>query len=425
MKVTTSLENIKSFGGLNFVISEFDTLEFPKLITDSLGKRSISCQYEFSDMIKSLWSIFFAGADCAEDLQNHLNADFQMIDNLNFPSADTVLRLQKDLATKKEFHLSKNNIVNEINRHEKLNELNINLLLKTNQLKKSHFYDLDFDNQLIACEKYDAKKSYKMKNGYFPGVASIGRNIVYFENRNGNSNVKFKQNETLENTFKLLNNSEIKIDRARMDCGSFTQEVIEIVEKNCKKFYIRAQKCADLSTQIKQIANWEKVRIGDKLVEIASMEYKPFKKEKSYRYVIQRETNKTGQTTIETGDNFIYRAIITNDLLLDSKGVIEYYNQRGASEKIFDEMNNDFGWNNLPFSFLEENTVFMILMAMCRNFYLYLVDKFAKKLNFIENTFRLKKFIFRFVVVPFKWVKIGGQKTLKLFTDKDYSPILN
>ena len=94
-----------------------------------------------------------------------------------------------------------------------------------------------------------------------------------------------------------------------MDCGSFTQEVIETVENNCLRFYIRAQKCADLTTQIKQITTWEKVQIGDKMVEIASIEYKPFKKEKSYRYVIQREANKTGQTTIETGDNFIYRAI--------------------------------------------------------------------------------------------------------------------
>jgi len=32
-----------------------------------------------------------------------------------------------------------------------------------------------------------------MKKGYFPGIATIGKNIVYLENINGNSNVKFKK----------------------------------------------------------------------------------------------------------------------------------------------------------------------------------------------------------------------------------------
>jgi hypothetical protein len=101
-----------------------------------------------------------------------------------------------------------------------------------------------------------------------------------------------------------------------------------------------------------------------------------------------------------------------------------FYNQRGASEKIFDELNNDFLWKNLPFSFLNENTVFMMIMAMCRNFYLAIVENFSKKLDFIEPNFRLKKFIFRFVVVPYKWIKKGGQKTLKLFTDKSYERLV-
>ena len=80
-----------------------------------------------------------------------------------------------------------------------------------------------------------------MIHGYFPSVASIERNTVYFENRNGNSNVKFEQHKTLENIFTLLKTNNIKIGRARIDSGSFTQNVIEKVVSNCKTFYIRAQ----------------------------------------------------------------------------------------------------------------------------------------------------------------------------------------
>lgn len=120
------------------------------------------------------------------------------------------------------------------------------------------------------------------------------------------------------------------------------------------------------------------------------------------------------------GDRFIYRAIITNDLETSDTDVIKYYNQRGASEKIFDELNNDFLWANIPFSFLEQNTVFMMLMAMCRNFYISMLHTMSTKVSFVQTTIRLKKFIFRFVVVPSKWVIKGGQKTIKLFTDKPY-----
>ena len=47
----------------------------------------------------------------------------------------------------------------------------------------------------------------------------------------------------------------------------------------------------------------------------------------------------------------------------------QFYNQRGTSERTFDMQNNDFGWEHLPFSFMKENTVFMILTALIRNFY--------------------------------------------------------
>jgi len=88
-------------------------------------------------------------------------------------------------------------------------------------------------------------------------------------------------------------------------------------------------------------------------------------------------------------------------------------------------MNNDFGWKNLPFSFLQENTVYMILMAMCRNFYLIILEKISQKVSFVKSNFRLKKFIFRFVIVPFKWINRGRQKILKLFTEKQYHLLLN
>ena len=424
MKITTSTDNIKSFGGLNFITDEFDKLQLSKLITQHLGTRSLQAEFSYSDIIKNLWAITFAGGDCAEDIHTNLKEELLQIKNLHICSPDTILRVQKQLSGLKEIHISKANSVNEFSKHSKLNALNLDMLVSSSVLTLGQLYDFDFDNQFISCEKYDAKKGYKMKEGYFPGIATIGKHIVYFENRNGNSNVKFKQADTLQSAYDLLKNKGINIDRSRMDCGSFTKEIVEVVKANSNRIYIRAQRCEELYNQLKQVKEWKTVRIGLFDVEVCSIEYAPFGEEQTYRYVVSREKNSTGQTDVFSSDDFTYRAILTNDKDSSSQEVIEYYNQRGAGERIFDEMNNDFGWKNLPFSFLQENTVYMMLMAMCRNFYLIILDKISKKVSFVKSNFRLKKFIFRFVVVPFKWIKRGRQKILKLFTEKPYHLLL-
>lgn len=61
---------------------------------------------------------------------------------------------------------------------------------------------------------------------------------------------------------------------------------------------------------------------------------------------------------------------------MSEEEVIRFYNARGASERNFDVQNNDFGWAHLPFSFMNENAVFMLLTAMIKNFYLKNGDVF-------------------------------------------------
>ena len=90
---------------------------------------------------------------------------------------------------------------------------------------------MDFDHQFIETEKYDAKMTYKKFTGYSPGVAVIGDLIVGIENRDGNANVRFHQQDTLERIFSNLESNDIHIKRARMDCGSCSREIVG--EGNC------------------------------------------------------------------------------------------------------------------------------------------------------------------------------------------------
>lgn len=424
MKIQKISSNVSPFAGISFVNYEFDKIGMSQLIDNELGARVKTVGFLYSDIIKNLCNVFFSGGDCAEDIQTHFGKHLKSIPNNHVPSADTILRGIKEVATKNSIFTSTQGNKYDFNINAKLNNLNIKSLLLTKQLKKETYYDFDYDNQVIATEKYDTKYTYKHTKGYFPGVATIGNKIVYIENRDGNANVKIEQASTLTRAYNLLNGNGIKINRSRMDAGSYSKEIIEVVASNSKLFYIRANKCAELYRQIREIEKWETVEINYKIYEVASLPFTQFFEEKKCRLVIMREKSDDNQIDMFTGDTFIYRTILTSDWQSTEKEVVEYYNQRGNSEKLFDVMNNDFGWKHLPCSFMNENTAYLIIMAMAKNFYNYFVEKVAIVFEDIMPTTRLKRFIFRFITVAGKWIYTGRQWVLKLFTDRPYETLL-
>ena len=52
--------------------------------------------------------------------------------------------------------------------------------------------------------------------------------------------------------------------------------------------------------------------------------------------------------------------ILTNDYEFSAREIVEFYNLRGGKERIFDDINNGFGWNRLPKSFFPRKYVFFI-----------------------------------------------------------------
>jgi len=424
MKVQKISSNVSPFAGISFVNNSFNETGISQLIDNELGTRVKTVGFSYSDIIKTQFNIFYSGGDCAEDIQTHLGKHLKSIPGNHVPSADTILRGIKELSTQNTGFTSNQGKTYDFNINTKLNLLNIKSLLLTRQLKKDSYYDFDYDNQIIATEKYDTKHTYKHTKGYFPGVATIGNKIVYIENRDGNANVKLEQVSTLSRAYNLLKENGIKINRSRMDAGSYSKDIINEVASNSKLFYIRANKCAELFRQIIEIEKWERVEINYKIYEVASIRFTQFFEEENYRLVIMRKKSDDNQIDMFTGDTYIYRSILTNDWQNTEKEVIEYYNQRGSSEKLFDIMNNDFGWKHLPCSFMNENTVYLIIMAMAKNFYNYFVKKVAKYFEGILPTTRLKRFIFRFISVAGKWIYTGRQWVLKLFTDKPYEALV-
>lgn len=112
----------------------------------------------------------------------------------------------------------------------------------------------------------------------------------------------------------------------------------------------------------------------------------------------------------------IYRAILTNDHDSAEERVDDKYIQRGVCEKNFDVQNNDFGWAHLPFSTMEDNTVFMLFAAMLKNSCQYLPDKACRVFHRIDMRSHLKRFVFSFIVVPAEWGHVARQWTLDIYT---------
>ena len=420
MKIQNLKTAVNPFSGISLVNYYFNKSGMSQLIDKELGIRVMRTGYQYSEIFRNLTNVFLSGGNVIEDINTHLGDHLKSIPGNNVPSADTVLRAIKELTTENIVYTSDNGLSYNFNINERLNRLNIRALKLTNQLKAGESYDFDYDNQVNANNKWDAKKTYKKNKGYFPGIATIGNKVIAVENRDGNANVKFKQEDTLERIFTLLKSEGIKIDRSRMDAGSYSKRIVNTADRYSELFYVRANKSANLFEQINSITDWETVEINYKDYQVASIPFTQFYEERNYRLVIMREKSSDTQLDLFTKDTYIYRSILTNDHQSTEKEIIEYYNARGASEKIFDEMNNDFGWKHLPFSFLNENNAFMIITAMIKNFYNFFVAIVAEKFDDIKPTTRIKRFIFRFITVAGRWVYQGREWILKLFTKRPY-----
>ena len=138
-------------------------------------------------------------------------------------------------------------------------------------------------------------------------------------------------------------------------------------------------------------------------------------KGRAYRLVIQRQKRIDGELDLWEGE-YTYRCILTNDYESSEKEIVKFYNLRGGKERIFDEMNNGFGWNRLPKSFMGENTVFLLLTALIRNFYKFIMARLDVKRFGLKATSRIKAFVFRFISVPAKWIRTSRQYVLNIYS---------
>ena len=67
-KLAIKNEKITAFGGINFVLDKFDAL-LGGVIDRVPGTRSTSIGYQYSEIIRALFSVYFCGGECMEDIR--------------------------------------------------------------------------------------------------------------------------------------------------------------------------------------------------------------------------------------------------------------------------------------------------------------------------------------------------------------------
>ena len=416
---------VSPFGGLNLVLEEFDRLSIGEKLAERLPELASQSRYSWRDILYSFWSIFFCGGDCSEDLATNLQAGLANHPHLSIPSPDRVLNRFKELATCTRVCQSpRSKSIHEFNWNATLSKLNCELLKKLAPPSKN-LAVLDYDNTLLFAEKSDAKMTYKKQFGYAPGVGMIGKKIVYVENRNGNSAAHILQDETLDRMFKHLKEAGIKVDVFRADGASYQWSTVLKITEEVDTFYLRAKRSEPVLKAISTINNWQEIELDGEKAFRGSVNYTPFvrtaikNKQKemlqSYRLVVTKIARTDQQLDFFSGEAYKYFGILTNNYVQSNDEVVDFYNQRGAMEKEFDVLKNDFGWDKMPFSKLAQNTVYLIFTAMCRNLYKYIIQFFSKKYKGLSPKFRIKKFVFRFITIPAKWIKTARSWKLRIY----------
>ena len=114
-KIQIKSEKLTPFGGIFSIMEQFDST-LSSVIDSTLGLRCRSFGYRYSEIIRSLMSIYFCGGSCVEDVTMLLNCMFA-----------------------------------------------------SGQLKEGEMYDVYFDHQFIETEKYDAN----LHTRSFPVIALV------------------------------------------------------------------------------------------------------------------------------------------------------------------------------------------------------------------------------------------------------------
>ena len=162
VKVAIKSEELTPFGGIFSIMEQFDS-KLSSVIDSTLGMRCKLYGYQYSEIIRSLMSVYFCGGPCVEDVTSHLMRHLSCHPMLRTCSSDTILRAIRELTQDNFSYTSDQGKTYDFNTADKLNALLIKALISTGELNEVESYDVDFDHQFFETE--NELNSILVRNG--------------------------------------------------------------------------------------------------------------------------------------------------------------------------------------------------------------------------------------------------------------------
>lgn len=321
-KVQINNEKYMPYGGIYFVIREF-LLKMSPIIDGYLGLRSRLIGYQYSEISLAMLCNFLCGGDRTEDIYR-IHDMIEQKPGLRICSPDTVLRAMTELSVEDTVYTADSGKEYRFNTSEHLNGLLVYAAVMSGMLHPGEQYDFDFDHEFLASGTWDALPTYKGHDGYSPACAvltSLRENldiIAGIENRDGNAMVKFHQEDTLMRILLNIIEQGIRIRYARVDCGSYSKEVVRLLMEHSERIFVRAEMTKTLRGKLHSAdIQWRKAELNYQQIEVTSLPFDGLDGEiKGCRLVVQRQHKGTGvqpDCFEEGGDDvYVYRAMLRN-----------------------------------------------------------------------------------------------------------------
>jgi hypothetical protein len=415
MKIIKSDRKISSFGGILPVLKFLRDSKMPELIRECLGVRVKQAKYSYEDVLTAWMLTNFCGGyrlDHITSRRKHLN----VLPDLKLPSHDTLGRVMKKFVIdisivysekstdkKKKFDTTTNG--QQININEPMNKLLIKSTMQLGLLKSGDTHTLDLDVTVVPNECYDAKMSYKRTRAYAPMIVSIGQLPIFIENRNGNVAAMSRILENVETSVNILKEHNIQIDKIRMDSGGYSLNAMKYMDDEGILFYIGAKRTAGMMREVARHKKWKRFQLETTQTfwdcEAADVPFRMVHGKLDYRLVVMRVKmdDNDKPTKWLPYEGYAYRIIITNDWTSSIEEIVTFHNARGAVERCYDSLKNNFGFRLPPFSNMNENSVFMLIAALTNNVYQALISRVSKKFKKLSPVSRLRDFIQYFMTV--------------------------
>ena len=402
-------KSVDSYGGLHFFHKFIEKSDLSQVFDLVLGKRPPQAEYSYADVFTSFAATCLAGGTYTEDM-NILRKKNDSGTKYQYCSSDTFTRVSKQLIDMENMDLQYTGTDKEVELfyNEPLNRL----LLQTYKLffAEKRKYIVDHDHSKIFTTKPDAKACYKGL-GYYASCFSTDQIPLYLSMQSGNATPKTNLVEVLKVGFQAMKKEGLTYEIFRADGACYSEEVLKLVLLYCEDYIVRSRR-SQVRQDLINPAECSLVDIRGELYRI--YEHTDTFAGKPCRRIYYQKINSEKDLFSEITFDEIITSLSQDHY--STVELIEMYFDRGGSERMFDEVKNDYNGRHLPFKEAPYNLCYIIVCAfsltVVRAFKVLVHEKVGP---YIKPKMRIKRILFRLIAFPAKFMDRSRQEFYDIY----------